>query len=59
MICNNLGSAFLPKSVKHCISYFLNFVFLGARAAGQEEGDREEEAYERKEVGEMNRGQLK
>lgn len=26
MISNNLSSAFLPKSVKHCISYFLNFV---------------------------------
>lgn len=27
MISNNLGSAFLPRSVKHCISYFLDFVY--------------------------------
>lgn len=54
MICNNLHSAFLPKSVKFCINNFPTLSFLwhsltgkGARAMDQEEGDKEKEEYKR------------
>ena len=38
MISNYLGSAFLPKSVKHCISYFLGFVYSVLKKRSQGNG---------------------
>lgn len=40
MISNNLSSAFLPKSVKHCISYVLNFVLWQLKKRNKGNGSR-------------------